>query len=168
MKKSFNYLAITTCFVLGTSLAHADADSSQGNMHDQMFKAMDSNSDEKVTRDEFNNYGAKKFQQMDANGDGQLSTDEMKAAYKKMMSGENNKMSDRDMGSRKAGSKSGSKMDSANPKSDTKATDSSDNSCCWTPNSGANKSSNKMGGSQDKRMGDTRNKKMDDEDDDDD
>ena len=156
MKKSFNYFAITTCFVLGTSLAHADTDSSQGNMHDQMFKAMDSNSDGKVNRDEFNNYGAKKFQQMDTNGDGQLSSEEMKAAYKKMMSGESNKMSDRDMDS----SKARSKKDSANPKSETKASDGSNNSCCWTPDSSANKTGNKMG--------DTRNKKMDDEDDDDD
>jgi hypothetical protein len=30
MKKSFNYLAISSCFILVTTLAHADADSSQG------------------------------------------------------------------------------------------------------------------------------------------
>jgi hypothetical protein len=60
MKKSFNYFAITTCFVLGTSLAQANPDSSQGNMHDQMFKTMDSNSDRMVTREEFNAFGAKK------------------------------------------------------------------------------------------------------------
>ena len=156
MKKSFNYFAITTCFVLGSSLAHANPDSSQGNMHDQMFKAIDTNSDGTVTREEFNAFGAKKFQQMDANGDGQLSSEEMKAAYKMMMSGKSNRMSDGDMDS----SKARSKKDSANPKSETKATDGSNSSCCWTPDSSANRTV--------KKMGDTRNKKMDDDDDDDD
>ncbi len=50
MKKTFKYLAITSYFVLGTSLAYADSDSSHGNMQDKMFKAMDANSDGKVTR----------------------------------------------------------------------------------------------------------------------
>lgn len=164
MKKSFNCFAITACFVLGTSLAYANPDSSHGNMHDQMFKTMDSNSDKMVTREEFNAFGAKKFQQMDMNGDDQLSPEEMKAAYKKMMNGESNKMSDRDMGSNKPHSK----KDGANPISEAKAIDSSDNSCCWTPNSIANKSSNKMNSSQDKKMNDPRNRKVEDKDGDDD
>ena len=45
MKKTFSYLAITSCFVLGTTLAHADSDASHwkmdGKMQDKMFKAMD-------------------------------------------------------------------------------------------------------------------------------
>ena len=154
MKKSFNYFAITTCFVLGASLAHANPDSSKGNMHDQMFKAIDTNSDKSISRDEFNAFGAKKFQQMDANGDGQLSSEEMKAANKKMMSGESNRMSDRDS------SKARSQKDSASPKSETKATDGSNSSCCWSPDSSANRSGNKVGNVQ--------NKKMDDDDNDDD
>jgi hypothetical protein len=154
MKKSFNYFAITTCFVLGTSLAHANPDSSQENMRDQMFKVIDTNSDGTLTRDEFNAFTAKKFQQMDANGDGQLSSEEIKTANKKMMSGESNKMSDWDS------SKARSKKDSANPKSETKATDGSNNSCCWTPDSSAKRSGNKVGNAQ--------NKKMDDDDNDDD
>lgn len=153
MKKSFNYFAITTCFVLGTSLAHANPDSSQENMRDPMFKVIDTNSDGTLTRDEFNAFAAKKFQQMDANSDGQLSSEEMKAAHKKMMSGENNKMSDRDS------SKARSKKDSANTKSETKATDGSNNSCCWNPDSSAKRSGNTVGNAQ--------NKKMDDDDNDD-
>jgi hypothetical protein len=101
----------------------------------------------------------KKIQQMDANGDGQLSSEEMKAAYKKMMSGESNKMNDRGMDS----SKARSKKDSVNPKSETKTSDGSNNSCCWTPDSNANRTDNKMS-----NMGDTRNKKMDDDEDDND
>lgn len=153
MKKYFHYFAITTCFVLGTSLAHATPDSYQGNMHEQMFKAVDTNSDNTISREEFNAFTTKKFQQMDANGDGQLSSDEMKAANKKMMSGESNKMSDWDS------SKARSKKDSANPKSETQATDGSNNSCCWSPNSSAKRSGNKAGNAQ--------NKKMDDDDNDD-
>ena len=84
MKKTFIYLAITSCFVLGTTVAHANPDSSHGNMHDQMFKDMDTNSDGMVTKDEFNNYGAKKFKELDVNGDGQVTGEEMKAAHKKM------------------------------------------------------------------------------------
>jgi hypothetical protein len=146
MKKSFNYFAITTCFVLGTSLAHANPNSSQENMRDQMFKVIDTNSDGTLTRDEFNTFTAKKFQQMDANGDGQLSSEEMNAANKKMMSGASNRMSDGNS------SKARSKKDSANSKSDTKATDSSNNSCCWTPDSSANGSGKKVGNAQNKKM----------------
>ena len=87
MKKTFNYLAITSCFVLATTLAHADADSSQGNMAAKMFKAMDTNSDGMVTREEFSAFGDKKFKEMDVNGNGQITLEEMKAGQKKMMSG---------------------------------------------------------------------------------
>ncbi|MDQ3267616.1 MAG: EF-hand domain-containing protein [Pseudomonadota bacterium] len=146
MKKCFNYFAITTCFVIGTSLAHANPDSSHENMRDQMFKVIDTNSDGTLTRDEFNTFTAKKFQQMDANGDGQLSSEEMSAANKKMMSGESNRLSDGDS------SKARSKNDSASPKSETKATDGSNNSCCWTPDSSANRSGKKVGNAQNKKM----------------
>ena len=87
MKKSFNYLAITSCFVLGTALAHADADSSQGDMAEKMFKAMDSNTDGMVTREEFSTFGDNKFKEMDVNGNGQITLEEMKAGHRKMMSG---------------------------------------------------------------------------------
>ena len=94
MKKTFNYLAITSCFVLGTTLAHADADASYGKMHDKMFKAMDTNSDGMVTMDEFNAFHAKKFKEMDVNGNGQVTLEEMKAGYKKMDDGGRKKMDD--------------------------------------------------------------------------
>ena len=87
MKKTFDYLAITSCFVLGTTFAYADADSSQGNMAEKMFKAMDTNSDGMVTREEFSTFGDKKFKEMDVNGNGQITLEEMKAAHRKMMSG---------------------------------------------------------------------------------
>ena len=60
MKKTFNYLAITSCLLLSTSLAQADSDLSQHpNMQDKMFKAMDVNSDGRISRDEFMNYDFK-------------------------------------------------------------------------------------------------------------
>ena len=59
MKKTFNYLAITSCFVLGTSLVYADSDSNSRDVENRMFKAMDVNSDGKVSRDEFMNYDFK-------------------------------------------------------------------------------------------------------------
>ena len=90
MKKSFTYLAMTSCFILGSTFAHADSDSSQGKMHDKMFKAMDMNSDGRVTREEFNDYGAKKFQEMDTNGNGDITSEEMKAGYKRMNEGGRN------------------------------------------------------------------------------
>ncbi|RFC35898.1 MAG: EF hand [Candidatus Nitrotoga sp. SPKER] len=162
MKKTFISLVITSCFVLSPAIAQAD--SSKGKMQEDMFKAMDTNSDGMITKEESKNFGEKAFQKMDANGDGQLSSEEMKAAYKKMRSGESNKMSNRNMDS----NQTRSKKDDGNPKSETKVTDSSDNSCCWSPNSSANKSSNKMSGSQGKKMNDTQNNKMEDENDDDD
>ena len=157
MKKTFNYLAITSCFVLGTTFAHAD--SSQGKMQEKMFKAMDTNSDGMVTRDEFNTFGTKKFQEMDVNGNGQITLEEMKAGHKKMESGGSNKMDDRDMDS---SGKARSQRDNANPMNDTRTDGRSNNS--WTPNSGANRSGN-MGNAWDKKRDDARNKKIDDDDD---
>ncbi len=91
MKKTFNYLAITSCLVLGTALAHADSGASYEKMHEQKFKSMDGNADGKVTKDEFIAFQEKKFKDMDTNSDSQLSSDEMKAEYKKMDSGHKGK-----------------------------------------------------------------------------
>jgi|GEM_PF-1933038 len=113
MKKTLNYLAITSCFVLGTTLAHANPNSphvqmksSQGNMdsskenrHGKMFEYMDANSDGMVTKDEFNAFGEKKFKKMDANGDGKVSAEEMKASHKKMMGWKGNQKDGHDMNS---------------------------------------------------------------------
>ena len=95
MKKTFSYLAMTSCFVLGTTLAHADTDTHHGKMdgkmdgkmQEKMFKVMDTNSDGMVTTDEFNAFHAKKFKALDVNGNGQITLEEMKAGYKKMMDG---------------------------------------------------------------------------------
>ncbi len=87
MKKTFIYFAMTSCFVLGTTLAHADTDAHHGKMHEKMFKAMDANSDGMVTTDEFNAFNAKKFKELDVNGNGQITLEEMKAGHKKMMHG---------------------------------------------------------------------------------
>ncbi|RFC34452.1 MAG: EF hand [Candidatus Nitrotoga sp. MKT] len=88
MKKTFSYLAITSCFILVTTLAHADTDASHGKMdgkmQEKMFKALDANSDGMVTTDEFNAFHAKKFKELDVNGNGQITLDEMKAGHKKM------------------------------------------------------------------------------------
>ena len=84
MKKTINCFALASCFVLGTTAAHANPDSSQGSMQDKMFKDMDTNSDGMVTKDEFNNFGAKKFTELDSNGDGQVTSKEMKDSHKKV------------------------------------------------------------------------------------
>ncbi len=84
MKKTINCLTLASCFVLGATVAHANPDSSQGNMQDKMFKDMDTNSDGMVTKDEFNNFGAKKFTEMDVNGDGKVTSVEMKTSHKKV------------------------------------------------------------------------------------
>jgi hypothetical protein len=130
MNKTFNHVAIASCFILGITLAYADSDSSRGNMHDQMFQDMDTNSDGMVTRDESKAFGAKKFNEIDANGDGQITSEEMNAAHKKMMGGERKKMDGMDMD---ASGKTRPQKDSANPKSETRATGSSSNPCCWSP-----------------------------------
>ncbi len=129
MNKNFNYLTIASCFILGMTLAYADSDP-QGNMHDQMFKDIDANSNKMVTREEFNAFGEKKFQQMDTNGDGQLSPEEMKVAHKKMMSGESKQRDGKEMD---ASSKAHPQKDSVKPKSDTMDASHSNDSCCWTP-----------------------------------
>jgi hypothetical protein len=84
MKKTLIYLALTSCFVLGNTVAHANPGSNHGNMQNKMFKDMDTNSDGMVTKEEFNNYGEKKFIEMDVNGDGQVTDKEMKTAHKKV------------------------------------------------------------------------------------
>ena len=120
MKKTFSYLAITSCFVLGTTLAHADTDSSQGKMQEKMFKAMDTNADGMVTIDEFNAFHAKKFREMDVNNNGQVTLEEMKAAYKKMDGSGRKKMDD--AWPKKTDDAEGKKMDDA----DSKKTDDKD------------------------------------------
>ncbi|MDO8370061.1 MAG: hypothetical protein Q7S71_05095 [Candidatus Nitrotoga sp.] len=156
MKKTFSYLAITSCFVLGTTLAYADSDASHGKMQEKMgkmqekmFKAMDANSDGMVTTDEFNAFHAKKFKDLDANGNGQLTLEEMKAGYKKMMEkmkddGGRMKMEDGEMDSDSG--KAHPQKDTDSQKSESRAAGgSSDSSCCWTPeDSGSNRSGKKM------------------------
>jgi hypothetical protein len=137
MKKTFSYLAITSCFILGTTLAHADTDASHGKMdgkmQEKMFKAMDTNSDGMVTMDEFNAFHAKKFKELDVNGNGQITLEEMKAGHKKMDEAKDKKMDDSKMDS--DSSKAPPPSNTAKPKSDTKAAGDSSNSCCWTPRS---------------------------------
>jgi Ca2+-binding EF-hand superfamily protein len=120
MKKTFSYLAITSCFVLGTTLAHADTDSSQGKMQEKMFKAMDANSDGMVTMDEFNAFHAKRFKELDVNGNGQITLEEMKAGYKKMDGSGHKKMDD--AWHKKTDDAEGKKMEDA----DSKKTDDKD------------------------------------------
>jgi hypothetical protein len=153
MKKTFSYLAMTSCFLLGTTLAHADSDAHhgkmEGKMQEKMFKAMDANSDGMVATDEFNAFHAKKFKELDVNGNGQITVEEMKTGYKKMMGkmmddGGRKKMEDGEMDSDSG--KAHTQKDTLNHKSEDKiAASSSDSSCCWTPgDSGSNKSDKKM------------------------
>lgn len=129
MKKTFNYLAIPSCLILVTTLAHADSDSSPGKMQEKMFKTMDTNADSRVTRDEFNDFLSKKFKELDVNNNGQITLEEMKGAYKNMEGSGRKKMNDSEMDS----SGSAPPRDSANSKSETMAPSRSNNSCCWAP-----------------------------------
>lgn len=95
MKKTIAFLAMSSCFILGTSMAHADSDSSQGKMDDKvfkmdetMFKTMDKDSDGKVARYEFMGYTKKKYDDVDFNtldvdGDDNITPTEMKIVNKR-------------------------------------------------------------------------------------
>lgn len=90
MKKTIVYLAMSSCFILGTSMAYADSDSSQGKMDhkvfkmdETMFKAMDKDSNGKVANHEFINYTKKKYDDMDfhtldVDGDDNITPSEIK------------------------------------------------------------------------------------------
>jgi len=89
MKKTIVFLAMSSCFILGTSIAHADSDSSQGRKDDKifkidqkMFKAMDKDSNGKVTEGEFKTYTKQKdvkdFNVWDVDGNGDIDSWEMK------------------------------------------------------------------------------------------
>lgn len=112
MKKSFNYLTFASCLVLGSTLAHADSGSSQGNMDHKSFKmdqtmlkAMDKDSDGKVTKEEFKNYTKMKdvtdFDVWDVDGNGDINAWEMKI------------VSQRNSGEQKSGDSSGEAGNSA-------------------------------------------------------
>lgn len=86
MKKTIITLAISTSLILGASIAHADADLNQGRMQDKViFRAMDTNLDERVTWDEFRDYALRKFQELDLDGSGALNSNEMQEGYKLMI-----------------------------------------------------------------------------------
>ena len=89
MKKTIVYLAMSSCFVLGASIAHADSDSSQGKkdgkifkMDEKMFKAMDKDSNGRVTEEEYKNYTKNKdltdFNVWDVDGNRDINSREMK------------------------------------------------------------------------------------------
>ena len=89
MKKTIISLAMSSCFVLGTSFAHADSDSSHGDMNNKTFKmdqktlkAMDKDSDGKITKEEFKNYTKMKnvsdYDVWDVDGSGDINAWEMK------------------------------------------------------------------------------------------
>ena len=144
MKKPFSYLAMMSCFVLGTTLAHADTDAHHGKMEEEMqekmFKAMDVNPDGMVTTDEFSSFHAQKFMELDVNGNAQITLEEMKAGHKKAMDGSRQKKMDDAKGEKMDDSKMDSDSgkahppnDTAKPESETSAAGDFSNSCCWTP-----------------------------------
>jgi len=103
MKKTVNYLVIMSCFTLGATLAYADTDAHHGKMHDtqashhgemhgkdshhgkrhgKKFRAMDTNADGAITKEEFDAYHAMKFKKMDVNGDGEITLGDIKSKSK--------------------------------------------------------------------------------------
>lgn len=97
MKKSINFLAVTSCFLLSATFAHADGEKCDPSMHKQsnasrpgnMFKNADTNGDGSISKAEFDAYHAKRnaehFKAMDANKDGKLTPDEMQNLNKNAM-----------------------------------------------------------------------------------
>jgi len=113
MKKTIVFLAMSSCFILGASIAHADSDSSQGKkddkifkMDEKMFKAIDKDSNGRVTQEEFKNYtknkDVKDFNVWDVDGNGDIDSREMKIVAQRNVragnsggnSGEEGKMDD--------------------------------------------------------------------------
>ena len=160
MKKSINYLAITTCFLLGTTVAHANPDLSQENMHDQIFKTMDTNSDGMVTRDEFLSFGKKKFQEIDVNGDGQITGEEIKAAQRKMegSGSRRNKMED---SGRDLKGKTRAESDNSTTTSQSSGVGGRSNTSWTSRDTSATKSSNTRNDSWDKKRDDSWHQHMD-------
>lgn len=72
--------------MLGIKIAGADTDPYLGKMQDKMiFRAMDSNFDERVTKGEFLDYAEKMFLRMDLDSSGALNANEMQEGYKAIM-----------------------------------------------------------------------------------
>ena len=102
MKKTIIFFAMSSCFILGTSIAHADSDPSQAKMGDKMFKmdvkmfkAMDKNSDGRVTNYEFKDHTKKEFNEMDfhvldVDGNGDITPKEVQIVNNRMNEGGRN------------------------------------------------------------------------------
>ena len=86
MNKTMIKITLSCCLILGASLAHADTDLAVGRMQDKViFRAMDTDLDERVTRDEFKDYAMRKFQELDLDSSGALNSNEMQQGYKMMI-----------------------------------------------------------------------------------
>jgi len=79
-------------FTLSTSYVQADP-AEQGDGHlgaarermaDSMFKGMDANADNEVSKSEFEDFHAKRFNKLDSNADGKLTKKEMRALHSQM------------------------------------------------------------------------------------
>lgn len=118
MKKNIIFLAMSSCFILGTSIAHADSDSSQGKMDDKIFKvdektfkAMDKNSDGKVAGYEYKEYTKKNdltdFNTWDIDGDDNITPTEVKIVNKRNVSQPNSGGSSGEAGKKDDSTRSG-------------------------------------------------------------
>lgn len=95
MKKTAINLAIVFGFTLGASLAQAEpgghGDSGRqegqqrGQMEDKVFKEMDTNGDEAISRAEYDALHARRFKETDTDKDGKITREEINAARKKLM-----------------------------------------------------------------------------------
>lgn len=112
MKSIIKYLGIVCCFVLGTTLAHADkhghdgmkakhGSGHDGKKHEAMLKHADTDGDGAISKSEFDAAHNEHFKKMDGDSDGKLTADEMKAGHqkssaKKKKHGDHDKNSDGD------------------------------------------------------------------------
>jgi Ca2+-binding EF-hand superfamily protein len=92
MKITISYLAAAAGIVMSTSIAHAQGDHCDENMHGLthtqaqvagnggLFSSLDTNADGMISKAEFDAFNAAHFSNLDTNKDGYISPEELRAA----------------------------------------------------------------------------------------
>lgn len=78
-----NIFKLSSAAVLALSLASVTAMAKDSKNPEEKFKKMDTNSDNKISEEEYEDKMEEKFKKMDTNSDGFLTMDEKKAAHDK-------------------------------------------------------------------------------------
>jgi len=75
-------VAVSMILASGVAMAEDSSSSGKGNRGEAMFKKMDTNSDGKVSLEEYLAKAKTRFEKKDANSDGYLTMDEMKSKFR--------------------------------------------------------------------------------------